>query len=304
MISYAKSELQKYHSLASTSLPRLVMRIFLQLADWTNMDTISTPIYQNVQSAASRRDSRPQVCLRRLLFILIPLHMSKETACLHLRSWYATWKGNSMLYVVIGLHPCGMNKSNTYGSCRNNLNIPELPAIKKLRGNRCWCIKIPIKAKIQNNNTSRKNIPKYIICSTYFHFTLFWPTGQPSEIRSVPPPCHPPLPSTFPSLNHPTPSYLYPLTQDIAPGTYAVSSTSEDIERAFCALLSVEVGEGWGSDRPSTPRISVFAQRIIYRKHQLVKNTLWNSANFPGPMSLASSTYSGWLSSILQPGCC
>ena len=48
-----------------------------------------------------------------------------------------------------------------------------------------------------------------------------------------------------------------------------MSSTSEVIDkdrptRAFCALLSGEVGEGWGSDRPSTPRISVFAQINLY----------------------------------------
>ena len=146
---------------------------------------------------------------------------------------------------------------------------------------------------------------KYIICSTY----TFLANKIVNEIQSVPLPCRPPLPSTFPSLNHPTTSCLYPLSQDIAPRRCTVTSMSDDIDKyrpteAFCALLLGEVGEGRGSSRLSTPRTSVFAQRIIYRKHQLVKSTLWNSANFPGPMSLASSTYNGWLSSILRPGCC
>ena len=48
-----------------------------------------------------------------------------------------------------------------------------------------------------------------------------------------------------------------------------MSSSSKDIDkdrptRAFCAILSGEVGEGWGSDRLSTSRISVFAQRNLY----------------------------------------
>ena len=103
--------------------------------------------------------------------LIILFHTSKETRP-HLRSWYAIWKDDSMQYIVIGLHPCGMNKPNTYGSCRNNLDIPELSAINKLRGNRRWYMKITIEAKIQN--ASRKNdLPKYTICSTYFRFKLF-----------------------------------------------------------------------------------------------------------------------------------
>ena len=81
---------------------------------------------------------------------------SKETAHLHLRSSYATGKDDSMQYVIVGPHLCGMNKSITYGSCCNHLDIPELSTIGKLQGNRRWCMKIPIEAEIQNANTSRK----------------------------------------------------------------------------------------------------------------------------------------------------
>ena len=48
-----------------------------------------------------------------------------------------------------GLHPCDMNKSNKWGSCRNHLDIFELPAIRKSRENRRWYMKITIEAKIQ-----------------------------------------------------------------------------------------------------------------------------------------------------------
>ena len=46
------------------------------------------------------------------LFILIPLHTSKETARPHLRSSYAIGKDDSIRHVVVGLHPCVMNRSN------------------------------------------------------------------------------------------------------------------------------------------------------------------------------------------------
>ena len=65
--------------------------------------------------------------------LIILFHTSKET-CPHLRSWYATWKDDSMQYVVIGLHPCGMNKPNTYGSCRNNLDIPSSQPSRNYEG--------------------------------------------------------------------------------------------------------------------------------------------------------------------------
>ena len=132
-----------------------------------------------------------------------------------------------MQYVVVGLHPCGRNKSNIYESCRNRLDIFELPAIRKLRGNRHWCMKIIIEAKIQCQHIEKNNLSKHIICSTYFRLRSF--SQQDSQgkfdlylLLAI-------LPFPFPSLNHPTASYLYPLSLDIAPGTYAVSSTSEDI---------------------------------------------------------------------------
>ena len=56
-----------------------------------------------------------------------------------------------------GLHPCDMNKSNKWGSRRNHLDIFELPAIRKSRGNRRWYMKITIEAKIQ---CSRISLPE------------------------------------------------------------------------------------------------------------------------------------------------
>ena len=73
---------------------------------------------------------------------LLLLHTFKETTRPYIRSWYPTWKGD-------GLHPCDMNKYNKWGSCRNHLDIFELPAIRKSRGNRRWYMKITIEAKIQ-----------------------------------------------------------------------------------------------------------------------------------------------------------
>ena len=55
-------------SVESSSLPRPVMRIFLPLTDWTNMDTVSH-VYIHLHSATPRRDSQPLVYLRSPLFI-------------------------------------------------------------------------------------------------------------------------------------------------------------------------------------------------------------------------------------------